>query len=546
MSSQTRPPVALVQMMRCFAALAGLACSLLGQTLSGQAHDEPLLGRLRAEANTRSEVMRVIHVLTDRFGPRLTGSPQYAESAHWAAAELARWGLRNVHKEPFDLGREGWTNEIAYGYLTEPVRQNLTFVPYAFTGSTNGVVSAPIVSIVLPTAPTREEMTQWITETAPRLKGSFVMRGVPADIPVDFSASTAKRLDVEQLRRRYNQQAVGTGNNPARQPSAGEPARLSAVEVGRMAGEMLKTSGALMLIRDSARSHGMVTAGADLANSSNSRPTIYLRNEDYGRIHRLLKDGEHVTAEFRIQNRPFPAGRMVDNVIAEIPGGGGPGVVMIGAHLDSWHGATGATDNAAGVAIAMEAMRLLHSLGKKPRRTIRLALWGGEEFGLMGSADYVSRHFGSYEKHGPEFDELDCYINVDIGTGQIRGANVFGPGEAAAILKEAVADLADGGAGVVEVAATRTRTRGGSDSGSFRIAGLPTIGWDADPIEYQSHTWHTNLDTFERIVPGDVRNNALVLATVAWRLAEREEPMPRFSRPDMPPLPAAGSPNAGR
>jgi Zn-dependent M28 family amino/carboxypeptidase len=208
---------------------------------------------------------------------------------------------------------------------------------------------------------------------------------------------------------------------------------------------------------------------------------------------------------------------------------------MLGGHLDSWHAATGATDNAIGCAVMMEAARILKALAVKPRRTIRVALWSGEEQGLLGSQAYVKEHFGSAENPKPDFLKFGGYFNIDSGTGRARGMSVFGPPETAAVLREAVASFED--LGVMGASASRSRGLGGSDNTSFSQAGLPGIGIRQDPIEYNSATWHTNLDNYERIIEDDAKNSAVVIAAALYRLAVRDELLPRFSKEQMPPLP---------
>jgi len=213
---------------------------------------------------------------------------------------------------------------------------------------------------------------------------------------------------------------------------------------------------------------------------------------------------------------------------------------MLGGHLDSWHAATGATDNAIGCAIMMEAARILKTLGVKPRRTIRVALWSGEEEGLLGSQAYVKEHFGSFEEQKPGFEKFGGYFNIDSGTGRVRGAGVFGPPETANILRDILAPFKDDG--VVGASATRSRRLGGSDNTSFNQAGLPGIGMGQDPIEYQTNTWHTNLDTYERILEDDVKKDAMVVAWAVYQLAMRDDLLPRFSKSDMPPKPPEENP----
>jgi len=206
--------------------------------------------------------------------------------------------------------------------------------------------------------------------------------------------------------------------------------------------------------------------------------------------------------------------------------------VMLGGHLDSWHSATGATDNAIGCAQMMEAARILKAIGVQPRRTIRVALWSGEEEGLLGSQAYVKEHFGSFESQKPEFATLVAYLNIDSGTGRARGASVFGPSSAADIVRQALAPFKD--LGVAGAVATRSRNVGGTDSTSFNNAGLAGIGFGQDPIEYNTHTHHTNLDNYERVIEADVRDSAVAIAATLYQLAMRDAMLPRFTSSEMP------------
>jgi carboxypeptidase Q len=272
----------------------------------------------------------------------------------------------------------------------------------------------------------------------------------------------------------------------------------------------------------------MVQAGYGYV-AAETIPTVVLRNEDFGRIARLLAAGTPVTLEFNIVNRTYPDARTQHNVIAEIPGTDkADEVVMLGAHFDSWHGATGATDNGIGSAIMMEAARIL--------RTIRVALWGGEEQGLLGSQAYVRERFGAAESPKLEFAKLSAYWNIDTGTGVIRGATVFGPPEGARVLAQLLKPWEE--FKVYGAIATSSRNVGGTDHTSFNNAGLPGIGTSLDPIEYNTHTHHFNLDTYERLLPDDVKKNAVVTASVVYHLATRDELMPRFPMEQMPQRPA--------
>ena len=298
-----------------------------------------------------------------------------------------------------------------------------------------------------------------------------------------------------------------------------------------------------MRVNDAGRDHGQIRAFANNTyDPGRAIPTVVLRNEDYGRISRLLADGENVELEFDIVNRLYPEGRTSYNAIAEIPGTTDE-VVMLGGHLDSWHAATGATDNAIGCAVAMEAVRILKAIGVAPRRTIRLALWSGEEQGMRGSRAYVRQQFGTFEEPKAAYGKLSAYMNIDYGTGRVRSMTVFGPAAAAVALGETLAPFKD--LGVLGANSTRSRQSANSDHSAFSEAGLPGINALQDPIEYDNYTWHSNLDTYERIVEEDVIKSAIVLAATVYHLATRDEMLPRFSNGEMPKRPAGLSEAAG-
>ncbi|HEU4416079.1 MAG TPA: M20/M25/M40 family metallo-hydrolase, partial [Candidatus Angelobacter sp.] len=320
-------------------------------------------------------------------------------------------------------------------------------------------------------------------------------------------------------------------------PQQDPPGTLTGQQINQQIDEFLLANGAMLRANDARMGNGRIRAFNNRTfDIAKVVPTVVLRNEDYGRIARILADGSKVELEFNIQNKTFPEGATSYNTIAEIPGTDRKDeVVMLGGHLDSWHSATGATDNAIGCAIMMEATRILKTLGVKPRRTIRVALWSGEEEGLLGSKAYVKAHFGSFEEPKPEFSKLVAYFNVDSGTGRIRGAGVFGPPQDADILREALLPFAD--LGIAGAISNKSRRAGGTDSSSFAEAGLPGVGLGQDPIEYFTDTWHTNLDTYERIIEDDVKKDAIEVAAMVYQLSMRDDMLPRFTAADMPPKP---------
>ena len=543
--------------------------------------DTAMNAKIRAEGTERSQVMRIVHVLTDLYGPRLTGSPNFNNSAKWAIAEMESWGLRNGRLHEWNWGREGWLNERASGHIVSPVKDNLIFEVLAWTPSTQGTVTARAVHLVPPTGPqapappaqeggggggrgrggqggpsflgpTEEELNAYFAEIAPKVKGGIVLVGSAA-VPRFIEVENAKRREDEAARRQYNPDPnapdAGRGGRGGRggggrgggrgagQPAEG-PARLSNNQVNQRVAQFLRDSGAAIRLNDAGRRHSQIVAfSGGNYDSSRTLPTVVLGNEGFGRIARLIADGHDVTLEFTIQNRIYPNAQTSYNAIAEIPGTDkADEVVMLGGHLDSWHSSTGATDNAIGCAIMMEAVRILQTVGAKPRRTIRVGLWGGEEQGLLGSQAYVRDTFGTFENPKPAHAKFNGYWNIDSGTGLVRGVSVFGPPDAARILAQFVKPWED--FKIYGAVTSSSRNIGGTDHTSFSNAGLPGIGTGLDTIEYGSHTHHTNLDSYERILPDDVMKNAVITASVVYHLAMREELLPRFTKEQMPPLPA--------
>jgi carboxypeptidase Q len=503
--------------------------------------DEEMLARIRKEGMEHSQILKTMHMLTDVYGPRLTGSPNHKRAAEWAIKQMTEWGFENGHLEPWNFGHPGWLNERLSAHIISPVKDSLVCEVLAWTPSTRGPLKANVTQIILPERPTQEQFSAFIAREKTRVRGRIVLVGKHQIVPVNLTP-TAKRADDKQIQQRFDPDARPSPTpTPTPTPTPG-PTPLTGQQIADQLDKFLKDNGARLRVNDAGREHGQIRAFNNSTFDVNKAvPTVVMRNEDYGRISRILADGTEVVLEFDIVNRVYPEGKTSYNTIAEITGSDkADEVIMLGGHLDSWHAATGATDNAIGCAIMMEAARILKSIGVKPRRTIRVALWSGEEQGLLGSLAYVKEHFGSFENPKPGYEKFGGYFNIDSGTGRIRGASVFGPPETGKILRDLLKPFKDDG--VAGAIATRSRGTGGTDSTSFNNAGLPGIGLAQDTIEYGSHTWHTNLDTYERILEDDVKKNAIVVAFALYKLAMRDELLPRFSREAMPPPPPTPSP----
>jgi hypothetical protein len=516
--------------------LAAMLVLLIAAPIAQEQVDNDIQWKSRREAMDHSQIMHTMHFLTDVYGPRLTGSPNLKAAQDWIVKETTRWGLKNAHLEPWSFGHPGWVNEKLSVHAVSPYKDSLVTEALAWTPGTNGPVTAPVVQLVLPAAPTKEVLAKFFDDNRARVKGKIVLAGMPAVIPVTILPAPKRRED-NDVRAQYNPlnpAQPNFGGAPAARP---DPNVVPAGQVAEQFDQFLVAAGAVGRINDAGREHGQIRAFNNRTfDVAKAVPTVVMRNEDFGRISRVLADGTPVEVELNIVNKTIPEGSTVYNVIAELPGTDkAQEVVMLGGHIDSWHSATGATDNAIGSATMLEAIRILQAIGVKPRRTIRVALWSGEEQGLLGSQAYVKEHFGMAENPKPEFATFDGYFNIDSGTGRARGASVFGPPEAAAILRDATKSFAD--TGFFGVNPTQSRRRGGTDSTSFNEAGLPGIGLQQDPIEYQSHTWHTNLDTYERIIETDAQQSAMVIAAAVYHLAMRDQMLPRLPKDKMPPLP---------
>ncbi|MGH9742558.1 MAG: M20/M25/M40 family metallo-hydrolase [Candidatus Acidiferrum sp.] len=540
-----------------------------------------MYAQIRAEETDHSKIMWIIHEIADVHGPRLTGTPNLKTADDWAVETMNSWGLANVHLEPWTFQPPsaatpvpGWENMELAAEAVAPFHGQLMVKPLAWTPSTKGVVTAQVVMIdppglVLPTRgfnffegpppppepkwaappmptvkpaetkqPTQAELDAYLNSVKDKVRGAIVFVGKHAEVAEDMNPAPMRRPE-DEWKSRFDAKNPRPFHFPER-PKLPE-GQLSRQEVSRQVDQFLVDNGALVRVNDAGRAHGVIVAQQNgTYDWTRAVPTLVMRNEDYGRISRIMDDETPVTLRINVENKEYPEGTTVYNAIGEIPGTDKKDeIVMLGGHYDSWHGATGATDNGIGASMMLEAMRILTALHVKPRRTIRVALWSGEEEGLLGSLAYVKQHFGSFEDQKPEYAKLDAYFNIDSGTGKPRGAGVFGPEGAADMVRDAMSPFADWG--FMGVLKTDSRRTGGTDSTSFNNAGLPGIGLAQDPFDYGSFTHHTNLDTYERIYEEDVREGAVEIASAVYALAMVDDMVPRFKDSEMPkPVPEPG------
>jgi hypothetical protein len=493
---------------------------LAGFTLFAQEKiDTALMRRIRTEAFDRSDVARIAYQLTDVAGPRLTNSPGYQRAATWAVAALKSWGIEKAGLESWGHFGKGWSNEQTTLALRTPYYQPLQAAPMAWTNST----TTPGTSLPVVLLDKLDSAT--IDARATDIKGKVVMvKSKRTTLPGRAQADFARFADTS-LQKLEDTYMVERGEIEKYLPQM-----LAEYRTHLYLGQ----KGAAALLLKSWGRDGTFGAQGSMAYAAGYEaplPTLFTAPEDYLRMQRLLQDSTAVTVDLSVQNQWHDKDPNGYNVIAEIPGTDRKlkdQVVLLGGHLDSWHGSTGATDNAAGCAVMMEAMRILKSLGIKPRRTIRLALWGGEEQGLYGSFGYVKAHYGNPAdmKLKPEQQKVSAYYNLDNGSGKIRGIFTQGNEAVAPIFKEWLQPFADLGAATVT-----TRNTGSTDHVAFDAVGIPGFQFVQDPLDYETRTHHTNMDNYDHLSIDDLKQAAAIVAAFVYNTAMRNDLLPRKPLP---------------
>lgn len=481
--------------------------------VASESVDLDVVAQIRAEGLDRSQIEALAHHITDVIGPRLTGSPGMLAANEWTAATFREWGLSDVAVEAWGEFGRGWERVRFEGTILEPFRQPLMAQPVGWTGSTNGAVQGP--AVVVPGG------FDSLANFTGSLEGAFIMLAEPSEITPEFEHRD-RRTPVEELLEPV------PGDRPQRGRGGG-PVDWSAL-IARIADAQarqdsaLRARGVAVVLTPSSRPNGIIRGGGKLfgrfARYGDPLPELVISQEQYNQIYRDLDEGRAVSLEVDVENRFYEDDLQSYNTLADLPGGDlAHEYVMIGAHLDSWHYGTGATDNGAGSIVMMEAMRILKTIGVTPRRTIRIGLWSGEEQGLWGSREYLAGH--------PELhDSISAYLNVDNGTGKVRGIWSQMNEAAIPIFEQSLWPFRDLG-----VVAVRHGNTGGTDHLSFDGLGIPGFNFIQDPIEYGINTHHTNLDTFDHLVLDDLMQAAVVVAATAYHLAMRDEMVPRKEPP---------------
>ncbi|TGX52855.1 M20/M25/M40 family metallo-hydrolase [Sphingomonas gei] len=522
--------------MRNAAALAAII--LLAAPLGAQSVDRAETGRILDEGINRSQVMLTVQHLTDHIGPRLTNSPGMRAAEDWTASRFRDWGLKNVHKEGFDFGR-GWWIERSSARMISPRPIALTAIPIAWTPATPGKISAPAI-----VAPMSEE--RHFARYRGQLAGKIVLVTLPNDgsEPGDpafrrYSGDDLAKLDVY--------------DPPKYDPEASDR-RMKRLDYSSKLDAFLKAEGAVAYATMSPRDGKLVGGTGYLFGVGESQqvPGVEIAAEDYRRLARLAKQGPAPVVELENLVHFVDTDTKAYNILADIPGSDPSGAyVMAGAHLDSWFAGDGAVDNGAGVAMVMEAARILQAMGVKPKRTIRFALWAGEEQGLLGSMAYVEQHIATRARkpgspatglarfygwanrwpitRQPGYGQLAAYFNLDNGSGKVRGIYAENNGAVVPIFRDWFAPFNAMGASTVAI-----RTTGGTDHVFFSAVGIPAFQFIQDPLDYGSRLHHSSIDTFDHIKAADMRQGAVILANFLLNAANADKPLPRMPFPTEP------------
>jgi len=526
------------------------------------------IAKIRDEGLNRSQVMQTLSYLSDVIGPRLTASPNMKRACEWTRDTMMKWGLQNAHLEPWPFGR-GWSLKRFSAQVTDPQDFPLIAYPKAWSPGTNGPITADIVYF---DAKDEADMARFKGQ----LKGKIVLTQLMREVKAHFET---------QGTRRDEKNLLALANSPMPRPAGrggfGGGNRnadfIALQQFNAKKNQFFLDEGAAMLV-DSSRGDGgtIFVQSATVPQAFNPNafgpggggpnaprrinawdkgakmvPQMVVAVEHYNRIVRMIQAGEKVKMEVNLAIDYQDQDLNGYNTVAEIPGSD-PSlkdeIVMLGGHMDSWHSGTGATDNGAGVAVGMEAVRIIQTLGLKPKRTIRIALWTGEEEGLLGSRAYVAQHLGKMETpaaagmpgggdgntatppapvlvKGPEYDRLAGYFNLDNGTGKIRGVYLQGNDNVAGLFRQWLAPFRDLGAETLSLSNT-----GGTDHLSFDGIGLPGFQFIQDEIEYDTRTHHSNMDVFDRVQADDMKQAATIMAAFVYNTAMRDDKLPKKTK----------------
>ncbi|MEJ7587412.1 MAG: M20/M25/M40 family metallo-hydrolase [Ferruginibacter sp.] len=487
--------------------------------------DTAAIALIKKEGLENSKVMDIAFHLTDVSGPRLTNSPGYFRAANWAIRELKKWGLSNAALQPWGEFGKSWELKKSYIALTAPYYRPLVGYPKTWTKGSSGLQQAEIFLV-------KANDSSALEIYRDKLKGKVVLLFRTDTLKQSFKADAARRTDddLEKMAAAAPLPVLDTAEQRRRRE---QPRNRGAVTITSRLKDMAVKEGALAIVSMHPRGHDgtlFVQGGGPYgSNDPENILDIVVAMEDYMSMVRLANSGYPVKLAIDVETAFSSKDLKGYNVIAELKGTDlSNEIIMLGGHLDSWQGATGATDNAAGCAVMMEAIRILKESGLKPRRTIRIALWSGEEQGLLGSRNYVKNHFAdpANMQLKDEHARVSAYFNLDNGTGKIRGIYLQGNEAVRPIFTQWFEPFNSLGAKTVTISNT-----GGTDHLAFDAVGIPGFQFIQDEIEYDTRTHHTNMDSYDHLVAADLTQAATIVAAFVYNAANRDEKLPRKELP---------------
>ena len=517
--------------------------------------DLGVVARIKTEAYDRSKVMEHLSYLTDVYGPRLTASPEFNQAADWAIARLREYGVSNVHRESWGPFGRSWSARQWSVELLEPRYSPLDATPLAWSMSTNGPITGELIETpakrTFDPKKAEEEFEAYRKAWTGKLRGKFVLLGDPK-IPAEQTKPQFRRYTDAELAEigaapehvakiykkvedlKWPEDPADLGKFFASLPeSTVEEWWHGLIALQSKKNRFYLDEGVLgVLTRDDRAHEGMTfaeQAGSQKSADPLAPPTFVITAEQYDRIARVMEKKAPARVRVSLQAEVSPSDVNAANIIGEIPGGKKKDeIVMIGAHFDSWHGGTGATDNGAGSAVMIEVMRILKALNLSLDRTVRIGLWSGEEQGLLGSEAYVKEHFGDAKtmKLTAEHAKLSGYFNLDNGSGKIRGVYLQENDAMRPLFESWLAPFRDEGATTITI-----KNTGGTDHLSFDAVGLPGFQFIQDPLDYGTITHHSSMDTYDHAIPSDLMEASAVIATVVYEAANNPEMLPRKELP---------------
>jgi hypothetical protein len=538
-----------------------------GQAAAPAVYQAPkeTIDKIKDEGSKNSQVMQTLSYLTDVIGGRLTNSPQMKRANEWTRDTMTKWGLQNAKLEAWGPFGRGWSLKSFSAQVVAPQAFPVIAYPKAWSPSTKGVVTSDVVHLDI-----KDEAD--FAKYKGKLNGKIVLISGTRELKAIEEPLSARRTDEELAKMASEGEAILQRQQPPatqaqaqpQQPSPQMMERLKRFATNLKAANFVIEEGAAVVVDNSSAGSGgtLFVSSANVAqevpanpmeiftrrnrlqpyqkeSEAKMLPQITMASEDYNRLVRMLRQGEKLKMSVDVQAQYHDEDLMGYNTTAEIVGTDlKDEVVMLGGHMDSWHSSTGATDNAAGVSVAMEAVRILQTLGLKPRRTIRVALWSGEEQGLHGSREYVKQHFGEMKAavtlaagappakpelvKKPAYEKLSAYYNLDNGTGKIRGVYQQGNRAVAPIFKAWLEPFKEMGATTLTISNT-----GGTDHLAFDAIGLPGFQFIQDEIEYDTRTHHSNQDNYDRIQADDMKQAATIMAAFVYQTAMMDGKIPR-------------------